>query len=409
MSKHSQTNTIENEQIVALLCVSDVAGVDNEVPVALAPLYGRPFLHHLIKSLEGLGIRRFFVGIDAVPGALLSYGDLAKREGLDIRFVRNPSDLAAEISDNVRVVVQSADTIWEQSLVDQALALHQPLIATVQEQNENQRFERIDLNNRWGGLAILNRNSVTALTSLPEGWDMGSALLRQALQDGVKQWPVAQKNVEAGLVRKLGDADELRTAMASFAAPDEDQPKSLERSIFSLIVKRVLPAVWATQWSRPLVEWLFPGLAALTALFAGFSFPLVGGVLAILAILSALVRSQTHVLEYRSTEADWPAKAGWALLALALWAALYQAELFRMDSGFVCVAMVGIAIFARNYWKASDFWLSSPVTIALVALLGHAVGMVGWAVRVLILAELLSLIVAQLKSDHHMSQTEDQA
>jgi hypothetical protein len=396
-------------QTVALLCVSDVAGTDGEAPLALTLLYGRPFLHHLIKSLESLGISRFFVGIDAIPGALLSYGDKAKQEGLDVRFVRNPSELAAQIDERDRVLVQSADTIWEQSLVGHAIARQNPLIATVEEQADNQRFERIDLNSRWGGLAVLEKRSLSVLTALPDGWDMGSALLRQGLQDGVALWPVAQRNVQAGLVRKLASPDDLAAAMAIFASPDDKEPKSLEKLIFSPLATRILPGAWSTNWSRSSVEWLFPGLAGLSAAAAGLSMPLVAATFAIGAIFSAMVRKKARILEYQTARSAWLGLVGWALLALGLGSALYHAEVSQTEGIFVVIMMTGTAIFARNYWKEKDFWISSPLIIAIAAMAGHAAGLTGWAVRLLLLAELASLLLSQLRTSDRKQMADDQA
>jgi hypothetical protein len=409
MSENSPKSHAQPDELVALLCVSDVAGPNGEAPLALTPLYGQPFLHHLVKSLEGIGIKRFFIGIDAVPGALLAYGDMAKRQGLDVQFVRNPSDLASQIDDNVRILVQSADIIWEQALVGKAIDHQKPIVATVEEQAENQRFERIDLNSRWGGLAILERRSAAALTSLPEGWDMGSALLRQALQDGVVRWPVSQKNVQAGLVCKLDQADEVSAAMPIFAQPGENAPNSLEKVIFSPLVNRLLPNIWTAPWSRALIEWLFPGLAALSALLAGLAVPSAAALFAFIAIFAALVRKQARILEYRSGRPDWFSKAGWALLALSMGATLYHAELSRPEGGFVSLAMIATSIFARNYWRTKSFWLSSPLVIAISASIGQAAGMPGWAIRGLILAELASLLLSQLTSGHRNVAATEQA
>jgi hypothetical protein len=398
MSENNPKFTTPPTSFVALLCVSDVGTADGDTPLALAPLYGQPFIHHLIKSLENLGITRFFIGISTVPGALLTYSDSAKQQGLDIYFVRNPSDLAAQITDDVRIVVQSADTIWEQALVGSAMATNQPLVATIDEQAENQCFERIDLNHRWGGLAILDRCSVAALTALPDGWDMGSALLRQALQDGAAQWPVAQKNMQAGLIRKLSKASELPAAMAMFAQPDDDQPNSLDKMVFAPMVKRVLPYIWSTSWSRPLAEWLFPGLALCCAALACLSLPMAAAVLGMAAIFCWWAKKQVWALEYRSGQTDWLGTAGWSLLALGLAATVVGSASSPSEGAFVAATMVALSMFAKRFWKTTSFWISSPFIIAILVTAGGFADVTAWSIRLLILAELALLLVSQLKS-----------
>lgn len=388
----SNLGTKAEKEIVALLCVGDAG---DDAPIALAPLHGQPFLHHLVKSLERTGIKRFFVGVDTVPGALLSYCDAARTAGLDIAFVRNPGDLVQHVGDNALIWVQMADTLCDRMLLKELLSSDQPLLATVDEQAENQHFERIDLNSRWAGLCLLHRDSLASLKALPDGWDMGSALLRQALQDGVRRRVLAQKSVQSGALKKLVRPEDLSGAAITSPTIEDNAPKTLESLIFKPIATSLLAYVWMTPWSRSLVEWLLSAFALLSAISANLAHPYLAAGAAIVALLSAVLRKQVRELEYRAAERDVPGLIAWSLLAVAFGASLYHLELPKAQSAFLWLSALTLSAFARSYWRKGQFWVSSPLVFALAVLFGQLAALDGWGIRLVVLVELGLLLLSR--------------
>lgn len=378
------------DAVVALLCVGD-AGAHGSL--ALMQIYGQPFLHHLIKSLEKTGIKRFFVSIDSVPGSLLGYGDAAKKEGLDVRFVRSPGDVAAQISPETRVLVQLADMAWDQKLIKLALAEARPLVAAVEERAENQSFERIDLNHRWAGLAVLERKAFEALTELPEGWDMGSALMRRALQDDVGLWSVRQAELQDGTVRRLTNENELRLASAGVVAAAADSVNSLENMIFPSLVNRMLPVAWSAGWSRAAIEWLFPvsALGAGILAYVGIAYGAVAT--AILAIVVAALRKRVWQVEYRNMSKDWLGVASWLTLAAALGFLLYQGYETPFESSFLAVLTTGVSLLSKRPEYRARFWLASPLATTLFCLWGTVAGLTGAVIRLLVVVQLVLLLL----------------
>jgi hypothetical protein len=387
----------DNVEVVALLCVGDSADGDN---IALTPVYGRPFIHHLIKRLETLGIRRFFIGIDNVPGSLLTYGDEAKREGLDVQFVRNPADMAASLPADSRILVQMAEVVWDDELIRSALADSRPLVAAVEERAENQRFERIDLNHRWGGIAILPRASVEALTSLPDGWDMGSSLLRRALQDGISLWPVRQAELQSGAVRSVSDEDSKSLALSLGPVSIADT-NTLEKWTISPLIDRLLPSSWTTRWMRVAVELTFPAASLMSAAFAWFDLSIGSTVMALIAIFGAGWRARVSHAEYRGGNRDWIGSAAWLALALAVGLSLYNGYETPVEAAFLTATLGGLSFISRT----AKFWLLSPLTMALALLWGQVAGLAGPMLRLLIVAQLALLIFSMRKSSPKADQT----
>jgi hypothetical protein len=385
----------QNREIAALICINDVSDADGGLSLPLTPCYGQPFIHHVIKLLENKGISRFFIGVDSVPSALLSYGDDIKKTGLDVTFARDPQMVAAQVDADTDILVFCADTVWDADHVSKAIAENRVLIATVEEREENQYFERIDLNNRWAGVARLHRSTLEALTQLPEGWDMASALLRQGLQDGVQLWPIKQARVEAGCIRKIRNAADLNAAMTILTPTPKAGPKTIDAAAFSPLIKHVLPSIWTTGGARETAEWAFPLLAVFALVFAGAKIPVAAFFCAVLALFASHLRRQILVVEYRDNGNDAITVTGWALLSIALILLLYNIEMSVVQSGFLGVVVVALSRFSERYLGSGQFWVSSPLVVAMTLLFGILTHSSSWIIKALVVVQLGWLLFEQ--------------
>jgi hypothetical protein len=383
----------DNSKTIALLCIGDISPTDGEVALPLSPLFGQPMIHHMIKALQRIGITQFCVGVDSVPGALLTYRDAIAKEGLDLRFVREPSAMAALLDGDMRALVLRADTILDAELLDRALRLDAPLVATVEERAENQKFERIDLNNRWAGMAILERSTLEALTQLPEGWDMASALLRQGLQDGVKLWPLKQSEIQDGHVRRLENAGDLAAAQSLLMATQAGALETLESKLFSRSLTRFAPVIWSVSWGRGLAEFSFPGLALMAALLAIAALPVSASVAAAVAVVASVIRNIVRSAEYRTAQLDGVGLAGWGALTTALIAVLNLTEPSVFEAGFLGLTLAGLSLASANQKNGVKYRLLSPLVMALVLIFGTVSTGAGWAVKLLILSEVAARLL----------------
>ena len=392
------TTAFDNSKITVLLCISDTSSAEGELPLPLTPLFGRPMIHHTIKALQRIGLKQFYIGIDSVPGALLAYKDTIAKEGLDLRFVREPSAMAALLPAETRALVLCADTIWDANLIDRALRCNVALIATVEERSENQMFERIDLNSRWAGLAIFDRKSLAALTQLPEGWDMASALLRQGLQDNVTLWPLKQSEIQSGHIRRLETAHDLASAQSLLMAPPAHDPITLESKLFSKSLAQFGPMIWSVSCGRGLAEFSFPSLVFITALLAVTGFQLGASVIAIGAVLAAMIRNFARSAEYIPAQTDWLGMASWVLLTAALIAVLTLTEPSIFESGFLGLTLAGLSLVSAHQTSVRQYRLLSPLMIALALLCGTFVGGADMIVKLLIICEITRQLMDVLRA-----------
>jgi hypothetical protein len=387
---------LEPKSTVALLCVGEP---DGQGALPIAPLFGQPVIHHVIKQLEALGISKFFIGVENVPGALLAYGDYAKSAGLDVQFVREPQALAGQIDVQTRVLLMRADIVFSQKVLAPLLNETLPFICTVEERPENENFERIDLNNRWAGLAMVDRRSLEGIVALPEGWDMASSLLRQSIQDKSRFLPIRQTDLQAGLVQKLNSAADLNQASAMFVPHRFSDVSTLENKIFVPFAPKVAALIWGAQWRRTATEWLFPAMAISSAVLAFADVALGAALVAMLAIFAALARTYAHDAEYRRGYPDWIGVAAWVVLIAALVAVLQMPGSSLADAAFLAIALSALSRLDAYVAGHDGLQMLSPLIIALALMIGIAGGVADWAARLLILAGLAISLYRLKKHD----------
>jgi hypothetical protein len=388
---------LDTSNVIALLCIGDVLAADGDVALPLTPMFGQPMIHHTVKALQSIGITKFVIGVDTVPGALLTYRDTVSSQGLDLRFVREPSAMAPLLESGSRVVLLRADTLLHVDLIKNALRDGGVLVATVEERADNQIFERIDLNSRWAGMAVLDRTSIDAITQLPDGWDMASALLRQALQDGVKSWPIGQNDAQSGNVRRFANVDQLSAAQSQMLVQTNAVANTLEDRLFSNGLARFTPKIWSVDWGPRCAAYGFPILATLAASLAVAGVGTGAAITALAAVMASLPRKMVRSAEYRAEDSDWLGWASWAVLTIAVIAVLNIDEPSLLEAGFLGFALSGLALIPAVKPRKRLFRLLSPLVISLAMLLGVVAGETVIAAKLMIIAEIMAQLYRAIR------------
>ena len=384
-----EADTATRTPPVAILCLGDINIAEAALP--LTPLYGQPLFHHSIKQLQALGIKQFLIQVESVPAALLSYRDDALDAGLHVDFVRNPEDVVAKSEQAARFLVLRADHLWDPKLIGEAIGKGTPLVATVEERGENCAFERIDLNHRWAGLAIVEQNIVRALAQLPEGWDLASALMRQAVQEDIAFWPLRQADIDAGPVLPLRSTMNLETARARLTPSMPQGSDNLERRLLAKAIPTVTAALWRMKHGRDIANHTFPALTATTLGMALLRFPVAASILGLLAIFAGLFRQSVRTVEYRTEDADPVMLASWAALAAAVLTLLAFTPYGYLDPVWLGLVLIGLMLSAA--WERQRFVFTSPLVVALALLAGFATEATLPLLQGLVLAEIGLLVL----------------
>lgn len=382
---------------VALLSAASA----NEGGAALPNTGEQSVLAHQIAALRSVGIRKFLIEVENVPGALLAMADRLSKAGNSVDFVRSAQDLQTKLHGSDILVVQAEGIYVAPDLLGTLFEQTGAFISTVDGRTENAAFERMDLNTRWAGVGVIPVNSVAKIGELPEGWSIISSLLRQAMQDNVQQSPLKQSYLQDGDLRRIdlaADAEKLTSELMARRAARE--PGFVEARIIAPIATKFATVLWPVSARGTLSDGATLLFAATSAGLAGFGLVTAAAVAAITAMLANAVRLALGNAEQNRRGLDFVETVLWALLALALVLAT-NTDAFQSSEGMFAGSVVaGLALLARQLrlpeWAKKT--LQSPALIALYLLLLYSVSGIATVAKAAAITQLLLLIVA--KWDH---------
>lgn len=112
-----------------------------------------------------------------------------------------------------------------------------------------ERFERIDINHVWAGIACVRARDLVEARDLPEEWSVQSALLRLAVQRGYRRQVLPFALAEAGRLAIVRDSAEVEAlALQELAGSSGVLGARLVRLA---PVQTLARRAWATRWIQP--------------------------------------------------------------------------------------------------------------------------------------------------------------
>jgi hypothetical protein len=367
------TNIVSGRAYIALLSAASasevgVAGTGG----ALQTLAGRPLIEWQILALRDCGVKTFLIEVDTVSGVLLGLADSLRHSGLRVEFVRSTKDLQSFLKPGDLLVVQAEAHYFSRVAVDEFVGRAQPFIATVDGREENTAFERIDLNTRWAGFALLDIGTAGSLTELPQGWSITSSLLRHAIQCGVKFVPVAQGYLQnSDVARVSGQIDADRLVDRMLAGRIGSTPGFIEKNVVGKIARRAARSIWAARSGMPILRWTtFVGAAA--SIGCGMmGWTVAAAATALAAISLHIMREMLHGFGETGKSQQRDNLAFWAMIIGAAFSAAWTNADYGTDVGAFATMFVGLAILAHK--MALPPWanalLKSPALLAFAVLI----------------------------------------
>lgn len=370
----------------------------SEAGTVLATVGGETVLHHQIAALRNIGIDQFLVEVDSVPGALLVMADRFKSEGCRFDFVRSPTDLQEKLPEVDRLIIQAEGIYINPDLLSVLTGRYATFLATVDERIENEAFERMDINTRWAGFAVVPISIVSGVAALPQGWSLTSSLLRQAMQDGIVRQALKQNHLQDGDLRRIDSfADVKKLADDVLAQRAGQEPGFIESGIFGPVATRIAPLLWRMKSHAEAVDITVVGLGLLSLGLAGYGWTASAVGSAIAAIFANSLRQIVSDVNQRTALKRWIEPTLWLLLGGALLLAT-AADDFRFSDGLFAGAVVGgLSILARHLqlpdWARRT--LQSPALIAVSLLVFALMTGLATAAKCVGVAQIALLVVAK--------------
>jgi CTP:molybdopterin cytidylyltransferase MocA len=361
---------------------------DDGVLRALFPLAGRTLVEYQARCAAAAGAAPIVVLVERVPTALNDSFERLRQEGISVIPVSDGAEAATRFEAGELILLLGDGVAPPLELLTNLADEAEPAIVTVPDDEEHERFERIDASSRWAGVALADSQTLRATVAMLGDWDLQSTLLRRVLQAGARHIAVESGPGEPLLAEapdELGGF-ERRMIAASRGARRDWASRYILPFFEEFATERLLQ-----RQVRP--EWLVQAALLLTS---GAAFAFSAGwqwvALAMLVISTPLdlIARRLGVLRLRplphralARRLLWPA-AGVALIALGWW----DSDGSGWGSVMAALAAAGFAEAGRIERSGAEFpgevWLFSRRTAILSAIPFAAFG--AWTIFLVALA-----------------------
>lgn len=285
--------------------------LDGNGPIALLPLFAGTLLDLQVDAAQRFGCEKFIFLCPVTHGALLQKIDAMKQQGFDAEYVRSPSDLVQYASDQDHIIYIGDGILPNEEIVEQLSRAPQELLFTVLQAEEYQEFERIDLNQRWLGIVSLKASRLVAMIDIPDEWEIGSALLRTAVQADCPRAIISDRRMGAGAIAHIqSEISAAEFTRRKLREMPTEKDNFLNRFLLRPLIKRSLPGLW-TKKAAPRYLQIFglsAGLIGILSAVSGYSV----ASLCLLFVGSIAQFARSSMVQFDRTVKirDW---SGWAL------------------------------------------------------------------------------------------------
>lgn len=166
---------------------------------AVLPLAGRTVVERQAKLAVLAGARRIILLVERVGPDLAAAVDRLRREGLQVSLARSAEDAAEEVDPSDPILLIADGFVGDEEQLRRIAAASPHALLTVPDSSVDDRFERIDAESRWAGLALIDGALLAETAAMLHDWDAQSTLLRRAVQSGARMLSVHGEGAAAEL------------------------------------------------------------------------------------------------------------------------------------------------------------------------------------------------------------------
>ena len=148
---------------------------------------GRTLIERQVRLAAAAGADPIVVVVERVTAPLSAALDGLRADGVVIVLARSAEEAAEAVHSHDRVLLVGDGLVAPESVIARLVALDGPAILVVPDLRVDDRYERIDAQSRWAGLALIDGEMLKQTASMLRDWDLQSTLLRRAVQAGARQ------------------------------------------------------------------------------------------------------------------------------------------------------------------------------------------------------------------------------
>lgn len=370
---------------------------------ALLPLAGRTLIEYQVRCAAAAGAAPIVVVVERVPQALQDAFERLRSDGIGVFPVSAIEETVSRFEAGSSVLLIGDGVAPTVKLVLALAEEMEPAVATVPDDEEHARFERIDAESRWAGVALVDAHLLGSTAAILGDWDVQSTLLRRSIQEGARRLPAAEYGGEPLLADNADELAGFQRHLVQASRADRDDAASryvlpvVEDFATEQMMHRSVPPVWLIHGSLALT---LAGAVCFTRgwLGAGLVLLIIAAPLDLIAGRLANLRLKPLSVKSLSQRVLWPA-AGLALLTIGLWE-------MRHGTGWgalvTAAAACGFGEAARversGMPPSSEMWLLSRRNAILLAVPFAIAGQwTAYLIAVLLYAALSFFIVQRVR------------
>jgi hypothetical protein len=313
-------------------------------------LAGRTLIERQARLAAGAGASLVIILVESFPAELVQAVERLRAEGMQVVTARTAAEAAAAVAPGMRLMLVADGFVGDRAHIERLMSADRPVLLAVTDRGFDDRFERIEGDMRWAGLAVFDADLLRDVALMPSDWDVQSTLLRRALQTGVKPLALLDEReaAELGIVERRQDFAELQRRILAGAA-------SGPRNWFSrLVLAPVERAATGAIMASPLTPAMIGTAGAVLTGCALLAFLFDWRWLGLLPLLASLPLEGIAIRLARLRLNRLPGNAWWRVLIPTL-------------AGAAAVAL-GASLAKEHGW---GMLLLAALTVAFLIALGH--------------------------------------
>lgn len=270
----------------------------------LLTLGGQTLLERIAYQARRAGARHVVICAGPLPAAMVGAMDRMKTRGLDVSLARSPREAADRLHPDEDVLVFSTAVFVQEAEFEQLADGEGALLLTLPEAWGRDRFERIDGEDNWAGVARLPASLIRETVAMLGDWAFAPTLLRRAVQHGAARARLPLRDeAETDDIAPLVQDDLAGTARAISRNADVAAEGLLERFALMPPVRALASWISLKPVSATMTAAAAVGSGAVALAAAAVNMPLAAFALLLLtsaiALLTALL-GQTGIPEIKS-------------------------------------------------------------------------------------------------------------
>jgi hypothetical protein len=154
---------------------------------ATLPIAGRTLIERQVRLAAAAGAEPIVIVVERVTQLLGAALDRLRADGFGLVLARNAEEAAEAVHAGDRLLLVGDGLVAPEAQIARLIAVDGPAILVVPDLRVDDRYERIDAQSRWAGLAMIDGQMLKQTAAMLRDWDLQSTLLRRAVQAGARQ------------------------------------------------------------------------------------------------------------------------------------------------------------------------------------------------------------------------------